>query len=228
MDQHVYALVKKLWDYHHMNMALEKAGCILVLGGHDIRVVERGAQLFLEGWAPWMVFSGGVAHQDDLLKTDWNRPEAEVFAELAIKNGVPKDKILVENKSTNTGENVEFVKKLLQERDHNFQKFIVVTKPYMERRAYATFKKRWPEKEVIVTSPQISFEEYPNDEISKDDVINILVGDLRRIKIYGEKGFQISQEIPEGVWAAYEELCEYGYTKHLYIKGLDKKNNFIE
>ena len=32
------------------------------------------------------------------------------------------------------------------------KKFIVVQKPYMERRSYATFKKVWPEKEIIVTS----------------------------------------------------------------------------
>lgn len=129
--------------------------------------------------------------------------------------GVPKKKVLIENKSTNTGENILFTQKLLKEKKLDPQTFIVVQKPYMERRTYATFKKVWPEKEIIVTSPQISFEDYPNEKISKEDVINIMVGDLQRIKLYPKKGFQIPQKIPSSVWAAYEQLVELGYTKHI-------------
>jgi len=85
----------------------------------------------------------------------------------------------------------------------------------MERRTYATFKKIWPEKEFIVTSPQINFEDYPNNEISNKMVINIMVGDLQRIKVYPERGFQISQEIPKNVWEAYEKLVKCGFISHL-------------
>jgi len=85
----------------------------------------------------------------------------------------------------------------------------------MERRSYATFKRYWPDKKLMVTSPQISFEQYPNGEISLEQVINIMVGDLQRIKIYPKRGFQIFQEIPEDVWQAYEKLVSLGYTKHL-------------
>ena len=89
----------------------------------------------------------------------------------------------------------------------------------MERRSFATFRKMWPEKEVLVTSPQVSFEEYlggyANEVLSKDDVINIMVGDLQRIKLYAEKGFQIPQEVPHEVWSAYEELVNAGYHQRL-------------
>lgn len=203
---------KKLWDYHHMNHKLEKADCILVLGSHDTRIAERGAQLFLDGWAQLLIYSGGVGRLTEGL---WNKPEAEVFADIAIKMGVPREKILIENKSTNTGENIIFTMKLLKEKNLNPQSFIVVQKPYMERRAFATFKKHLPDKKIIVTSPQISLEEYPNDKISKDEMINIMAGDLQRIKIYPEKGFQILQEIPEDVWKAYEILVKAGYDQHL-------------
>jgi len=103
----------------------------------------------------------------------------------------------------------------LEERSLHFDTIIAVQKPYMERRTYATIKIHWPDKKVIVTSPPISYEDYPNKEISKDDMINIIVGDLQRIKIYPEKGFQIFQEIPNDVWEAYEELVKLRYTKHL-------------
>lgn len=104
---------------------------------------------------------------------------------------------------------------MLKEKGLDPQSFIVVQKPYMERRSYATFKKHWPDKKLAVTSPQISFEEYPNDEIPLEKVISIMVGDLQRIKIYPEKGYQIFQEIPDDVWSAYEKLVELGYTDHL-------------
>ena len=212
----IYQLARKVWDYHHLNQKLEKADCILVLGSRDIRVAERGVQLFLDGYAPLIIFSGGLG---SLTKNIWLEPEADKFAEVAVKMGVPKDKILIENKSTNTGENILFTKKMLSERNINPKKFILVQKPYMERRAYATFRKLWPEKKCVVTSPEISFEDYPNKEIVKDDVINIMVGDLQRIKVYPQKKFQIPQEIPSEVWKAYEKLVAAGYTKHL-IAGL--------
>jgi len=128
---------------------------------------------------------------------------------------VPEKDILVENKSTNTGENILFTQQLLQERRLDPKSFIVVQKPYMERRSYATFKKHWPEKKLLVTSPQLSLEEYVNAEIPMEKVINIMVGDLQRIKLYPAKGFQIFQEIPGDVWEAYEELVRLGYDKHM-------------
>lgn len=121
----------------------------------------------------------------------------------------------MENKSTSTGENIVLTKKLLAERGLNFQRFIVVQKPYMERRTFATFKQVWPEADVVVTSPPIPFDQYPNQEISKDTVINIMVGDLQRIREYPKQGFQVKQKIPSDVWQAYEQLVALGFTKHL-------------
>jgi len=133
--------------------------------------------------------------------------------------GVPRERLLIENRSTNTGENVVFTKQLLADRGLAPQTFIVVHKPYMERRAYATFKRRWPEKDIVVTSPQVSFddylERYSNAALSSNDVIAIMVGDLQRIRVYPERGWQIPQEIPDDVWAAFEALVAAGYDKYL-------------
>jgi uncharacterized SAM-binding protein YcdF (DUF218 family) len=85
----------------------------------------------------------------------------------------------------------------------------------MERRSYATFKKNWPDKKLLVTSPLLSFEEYPTNDITVEKLINMMVGDLQRIKLYPEKGFQIYQEIPDDVWSAYERLVALGYDKQL-------------
>ena len=216
MSNRILVLAEQLWRYHLLNHTLEKADAILVLCSHDRRVAERGAQLLLEAWAPLLIFSGGLGN---ITKEIWTEPEADQFAKIAMSLGVPAEKILIENQSTNTGENVLFTRRLLAEKRLDPEKFILVQKPYMERRSFATFRKLWPEKRVVVTSPQVSFAEYlanyANSELSSADVISIMVGDLQRIKIYPEKGFQIHQEIPAEVWAAYEELVSAGYNKHL-------------
>jgi uncharacterized SAM-binding protein YcdF (DUF218 family) len=216
MDQQTYALAETLWNYHVMKQEVAKADAILVLCSHDERVAERAAQLFHEGWAPLVIFSGG---QGSITRALWDQPEAERFARIAVELGVPRGSILTEPHSTNTGENIEFTKRLLAERGLDLQKFIVVQKPYMERRAFATFRKLWPEKELIVTSPQVSFREYvakyTNRSLSAADVVGIMVGDLQRIKIYPARGWQIAQEIPDEVWSAYEELVRAGYDKYL-------------
>jgi uncharacterized SAM-binding protein YcdF (DUF218 family) len=206
---------KIIWDFMQMNMPLQKADAIFVLCSHDKRVAERALDLYNEGFAPWVIVSGGAGK---LTKGIFNKAEAEVFKEILVNGGVPEAKIIVEPKSANTGENVRFTFDLLSSIGMAFDSFILVQKPYMERRTYATFKKQWPnlETQILVTSPKMSFEEYVGGgEISKDLIINVMVGDLQRIREYPKMGFQIEQVIPDSVWRAYEVLVAAGYTKHL-------------
>jgi uncharacterized SAM-binding protein YcdF (DUF218 family) len=212
LNQEILLLGKTLWDYHLLSNKLEKVDCILALGSHDLRVAEQAAELYLQGFAPLLVMSGGLGN---FTQEIWTEKEADKFAAIAIEKGVPANAILIENNSTNTGENIMFTQKLLKEKGLDPQSFIVVQKPYMERRSYATFKKHWPDKKLLVTSPQISFEDYPNEEIPMERVINIMAGDLQRIKLYPEKGFQIYQDIPSSVWDAFEKLVALGFDKHL-------------
>jgi len=216
MDDRIRNVAQKIWDYHHLNHQLAHADAILVLCSHDRIVATRGAELYLQGWAPLLIFAGG---HGAITRQLWHEPEADQFAAIALEMGVAEDRILVENRSTNTGENVLFTKRLLAEKGLNPGTFIVVQKPYMERRSYATFKKVWPEKNLLVTSPQLSMDDYLNryshEALSADDVIGIMVGDLQRIRVYPAKGFQIHQDIPDEVWEAYEELVRAGFDKHL-------------
>jgi uncharacterized SAM-binding protein YcdF (DUF218 family) len=106
-------LSKILWNYLHINNKLEKSDCILVFGSHDTRVAERAAELFLEGWAPILIFSGGLGR---LTEGIWEDTEAEKFSAIAKNNGVPESAILIENKSTNTGNNILFTQALLKKK----------------------------------------------------------------------------------------------------------------
>jgi uncharacterized SAM-binding protein YcdF (DUF218 family) len=216
MDERLRKLAERVWRYHHMDHELQKSDIILVLCSHDTTVAERGAQLFLDGWAPLLAFTGGLGA---ITKRLWSDPEANRFARIAVEMGVPEDRILIENRSTNTGENVAFTRELLRSRGLDPASFILVQKPYMERRTFATFSQVWPGKSMRVTSPQISMDDYltrySHESLSADDVISIMVGDLQRIREYPKRGFQIPQEIPDDVWQAYGELVKAGFDRHL-------------
>lgn len=190
------------------------ADAIFCLGSLDTRVAERAAQLFLDGYGTHLIFSGGAGK---LTRDRFTKPEADIFADVALQMGVPADKIITEPRSTNTGENVRFTRELLQQEGLQLRSFILVQKPYMERRTFATFSKQWPDPntEFTVTSPNLEWDEYPNADNPRDLVMNIAVGDLIRIKEYPARGFQIPQHIPDAVWQAGQRLIRAGYNSHL-------------
>ena len=201
-----------VWDYHHVGHVLAPADCIIALGSHDTRVAERAADLFHEGWAPLVVFSG---HLGAFTSDTWTRSEAAVFADVAAERGVPRARMLLEDRSTNTGENVAFTRALLAARGSIPARAIAVQKPYMERRTLATFQKVWPELDVRVTSPQLSFDAYAPPGAAREDALHVMVGDLQRLAVYAARGFSAPQDIPLAVRAAYERLVAAGYTRRL-------------
>jgi len=209
LDNEILAQARILWDYMKLGQPLQKADCVIAMGSHDLRVAEYAAQLILEGWALLLVCSGGLGRLTDKI---WHEPEARKFARVAEKAGVLTDRILIEDQSANTAENLRFSRKLLVEKKIDIHSAILVHKPYMERRVLATVEIVWSELEFTVSSPPADFLDYPNREIPMEDVIRIMVGDFQRIMIYAEKGFQTPQVIPHDVMEAFKKLVQAGYN----------------
>ena len=206
-------LARVLWDYHLLRMAARPADVILALGSNDPRVADHAARLWLDGLAPWLVCSGNVGA---LTAGQYGMTEAAFFARRAVELGVPPDRILVEDRSTNTGENAAFCRALLEERGLPRARLLAVQKPYMERRTFATLRKVWPEADLTISSPPISYDDYPLEpHLRRERVVEIMVGDLQRIRDYPARGFQIPQPIPPEVLDAFHRLLELGYTGHL-------------
>lgn len=203
--------IKVLWNYMKMNQQLKKADCIIGLGSVDTNVANVASELYLQGYADKVFFSGGLGKITNKI---WNETEAEKFAKIAIKKGVPKEKIYIEKESTNTGDNFRFTKRMIEELQLDIKSCIVVCKPYDEKRAYASFKKIMPEFEVIITSENISCEEYYRK--NGTEWINVLVGDIQRMKLFYEKDWQVKMDIPKYVWDAYEVLVKKGYDKFVF------------
>ncbi|POS77953.1 DUF218 domain-containing protein [Diaporthe helianthi] len=189
-----------LYDYHRLNMPIQpSAEAIFTLCSFDLRVAHRAVDIFNDaGKRQYLIFSGRYGKHTANLFT---KPEAEVFADVALERGVPRDKIILETESTNTGENVRFTYNLLKSMGLSPRRLILVQSPYMERRTYATFRRQWPDASVqfSVTSPQLSFDQYPCSTVSKEVLVTSMIETLIRIKEYPERGFQILQDIPDEV-----------------------------
>ncbi|NRA36833.1 MAG: YdcF family protein [Planctomycetes bacterium] len=200
-----------LWDFHVQRDRLKKVDAIFVMGSIDLDVPAYGIELYHQGLAPLIIFSGGLGNFTEGV---FDRPEADIFADMARELKVPEEAIVVENKSTNSGENVQFTKALLADRQIDLDNLIAVQKPMMGKRVALTMSCQWPEMKCMVTSREILFVDYHNEFYSTEDIINVMVGDFERILAYPDLGYQSIAEIPAKVMQAYEVLRSLGYTQH--------------
>ncbi|MEV7552350.1 YdcF family protein [Amycolatopsis sp. NPDC089917] len=202
--------VRTLWDYHDLRHELRPADVGIGLGSHDLGVATHTAELFHAGMFPLVVFTGANA---PTTVERFPRGEAVHYREHALELGVPDDAILVEPEARNTGENVTFTRRLLGSREVG--SVVLISRPYQQRRAYATCKKLWPEIDVICASRPLPLDDYIEGIGDLDRVINMLVGYTQRITVYAERGFAVPQEIPRDVVAAYDRLAQAGFRKRL-------------
>lgn len=205
-----------LWDYLCLHQTPKKSDCIVGFGCYNEDVARRAAQLYHQGLAPLILFTGGLGRNTSSM---WTESEASRFARIAMAEGVPEKDILTEEKSTNSAENLIFSRRILAERGLTHPRIIGVQKPYMERRLFAAFPVYWPEAEVTVTSWQQTYEQYLTGLSrwgrTEEDTIHMIVGDFQRISAYADLGYQIRQPIPAEAAQAFHLLVDLGYTRQL-------------
>lgn len=195
-----------------MGHSVRPCSVAIGLGSHDLGVADTAADLYQRGMAPLLVFTGATS---PTTKGRMPRGEAVHYRERALELGVPGSAILVEPRARNTGENIRFSRVVLKEAGAHVTSVLLISKPYEERRAYATARKLWPEVEIISASTPMSLDEYVDSIGDARLVIDMLVGALQRLLIYPEQGFMISQHVPADVLQAYERLRQRGFTSRL-------------
>lgn len=205
-----------LWDYLKLGQEPEKADCIVGFGNFNTNIARRAAQLYLDGFAPRILFTGGLGRNTEGLLPE---PEAVRFAWVALEMGVPAEDILIEDRSTNTAENILFTRQMLQEQHIPHEHILGVHQPFMERRIWAAMGVYWPEQRFSVTSPMVDVEHYLADAqkqgITENAAVSVIVGDFQRMDLYAKKGYQLPQEIPEDAWRAFDALVSLGFDKQL-------------
>ncbi|MER8154671.1 YdcF family protein [Streptomyces sp. NPDC094472] len=205
-----------IWDYHQMHHAPKPSSVAIGLGSHDLGVADTAVSLYERGMAPLLVFTGATS---PTTRERMPRGEAVHYRERALELGVPSSAVLLEPYARNTGENIRFSKALLEESGVDVASVLLISKPYEERRSYATARKLWPEVEIVSASTPMTFSEYVDSIQDPRLVIDMLVGALQRLLVYPDQGFMISQSIPDDVAEAYERLCREGFTSRLLPAG---------
>nr|WP_206325435.1 MULTISPECIES: YdcF family protein [unclassified Streptomyces] len=180
------------------------------LGSHDLGVADVMAGLYRQGLVPLVVFTGATS---PTTRERMPRGEAVHYRERAVELGVPGGAILVEPRARNTGENMRFSRELLAERGVAVDSVLLVSKPYEERRAYATARKVWPGVEFVCASVPMELPEYADSIGDPRLVLDMLVGAVQRLMVYPAHGFMVEMDVPGPVVAACERLRERGFTR---------------
>jgi uncharacterized SAM-binding protein YcdF (DUF218 family) len=210
--EHQWDDAEMIWEFHQMGHEVRPCDVAIGLGSHDLGVASHTAELFLAGMFPLMVFSGG---NSPTTAERFPRGEAVHYREHAMSLGVPDNAILVESNAGNTGQNVSLSRAVLAEHGCSPRSVLIVSKPYMERRAFATCRKIWPEVDVICTSEPLKFGDYVQSIGDEKLVIDMLVGDLQRVIEYPKLGFAAPQDVPADTLAAYDRLLSAGFDSRL-------------
>ena len=205
-----------IWDYLGMHQTPEEADVIVGFGNFNTNIARRAAELYRQGLAPVILFTGGLGRNTEGLLPE---PESVRFARVAMECGVPEKAILLEPESTNTAENILFTRRLLEERGIPHERILGVHQPFMERRITAAMGVYWPEQAFRVTSPQVSITDYLADAkkqgVTENAAVSVIVGDFQRMDLYAKKGYQTPQYIPPEAWEAFHKLVEMGFDKQL-------------
>ena len=205
-----------IWDYLGLHQQPVKADCIVGFGNFNTNIARRAAELYLQGYAPKVLFTGGLGRNTEGMLPE---PEAVRFARVAMECGVPEQDLILEDRSSNTKENIEFTREKLRQLGLPHGHILGVHQPFMERRITAAMGVYWPELRFSVTSPQVTVPEYLKDAqkqgITEEAAICVIVGDFQRMDLYAKLGYQLPQHIPAEAWEAFHRLVDMGYDKQL-------------
>ena len=201
-----------IWDYHQMHHPLRPCSAGIGLGSHDLGVATFAADLYHAGLFPVLVFTGA---NSPTTAARFPRGEAVHYAEHAIKLGVPPSAIIIEPEATNTGQNIDFARRALAAAQITVSSVLLISKPYMQRRAFATARKLWPDVDIICASETQTFDDYLKSIGDDKLVIDMLVGDLQRVIEYPARGFAVAQDVPGAVMDSYRRLLAAGFDSRL-------------
>ncbi|MQA86090.1 MAG: hypothetical protein GEV03_16030 [Streptosporangiales bacterium] len=203
-------IAEDLWNYLRLNQEIEPAECILVFGGHDLGVARRAVQLYQEGFADLLLVSGGKAH----VSTGSSFPtESDAIVDALISQRVPRENILAERLASNTSENFWLSAELLRDDGLDLHKFLIVQKPYCERRTLATARRRWPSRHVQITSEVVTFADYCARDIPLQRILSMLAGEILRLESYARSGLiEIDEPVPADLVDGAHRLQEAGFN----------------
>jgi hypothetical protein len=193
----------KLFNYLYLQNKPRKSDLIIGFGHFDLKIPRKCADLYLQGYGSKILFTGGIGAGT----ADLQKPEARAFFDI-LKQGypdIPEEDILIEDQSTNTGENIEFSANIVKQNselnfdDENFSA-ILVANAVRQKRVDLTWQKHYPQSIVYNCPPQTTMEEeYELFQSKNRDLTELILSEIDKIKHYPAKGYIKKEKIPQEI-----------------------------
>lgn len=163
---------------------LEKADAIAVFSGDNGPRTEKGVELLKEGYADYLILSGGKVYDDVTM--------AELMKNHAIKLGVDESKILIDDESATTNENADFTADIIEE--NNFKSVIVVTSDYHTRRSKLAMEKALEDtlidgEKVFVSVTPSKEEKFTTKWWTSGNSVIMVISEYLKLAGYWVKGY---------------------------------------
>lgn len=218
----------------------ESVDLVILLGSSLISHLEMIATMYHSGRFKQLMIVGGTGHSTKFLYENIenyipfhkylnkNKSEADIYSEI-LKSfyQMPHESILIENQSTNCGNNASYSYKLALENNLEIKSVLLIQDPTMQRRSYASFLKEWKSVQVkfynyapfvpelrLDSSGHTYFKEPLDPPWTIERYIELIMGEIPRLRDdengYGPKGagFIAHMDIPTVVLEAYQYLVE--------------------
>ncbi|MDE5859014.1 MAG: YdcF family protein [Oscillospiraceae bacterium] len=171
----MHDLIKEIGDFIFVEDEPQKCNVIITVGGSFPQIAEKAAELYKNGFSEYVLAGGGVSvktgvfagvkDKKEIYSGDY-KTECDFYEDVLIKNGVPQEKIVREDKSGHTRANAECAAAVLKEHGIPTEKIILVCKRFHARRCLMFFRSYFPETEILVVPADIDVGEM---NVTKDN-----------------------------------------------------------
>ena len=137
----------------------QKVDAIFLPGGSHPEQPEYATELYRKGYAKWLIPSGGVSvkrdkwpgvrSKADIYNGDY-QSDCEFFTDVFVKNGVPADVIVGEDKSGHTRDNAFLSRMVVDEKGIEIKTAIIVCKAFHARRCLMLYQMAFPDTTLYV------------------------------------------------------------------------------
>lgn len=151
--------ISRITDFIFVSDLPRRADAIFLPGGPHPETAEYAAELYHRGLAPLIIPSGkygmklgkfaGVWSKADIYSSDY-QTECEFFTDVLLRNGVPRDAILGEDRSMHTRDNAFLSRELIEKREISIRSGMIICKSFHARRCQMLYQMAFPQTEILV------------------------------------------------------------------------------
>lgn len=215
---------------------IESVSVLILLGNSITYTIKCAVEAYKNGICEKILICGGIGHSTEILRNTIKehciykdievegKSEADIFSNVMSKYyNINSDDIIIENKSTNCGDNAKKAVELMDDINMNYDSIILIQDPTMQLRSYASFLKYLKCKknvDLINYAPFIPVlnndMKFINSEVdgiwSYERYLDLVMGEIPRLrddsKGYGPKGLGFIEHvyIPDNIEKTYRCL----------------------